>query len=71
MALVVLALPIPADMLDFFALVIKAAVGASVYMFVAFVFNVAGCRKIIAGLVEKLRESRSQRPSSELVEAAE
>ena len=71
MALVVLALPIPADMLDVFALVIKAAVGASVYMFVAFVFNVAGCRKIIAGLVEKLRESRSQRPSSELVEAAE
>ena len=68
MAAAVLALPLPADMLDFLALLIKAAVGASIYVFVAFAINAAGCRKIILDVVQKLKDRRAPSLGDEFAE---
>jgi O-antigen/teichoic acid export membrane protein len=66
MAAVVLALPLPKDMLDVVKLMIKAGIGASVYLFVAFATNAAGCRQIIIDVVQKVRAMKS----SNIVEVA-
>lgn len=59
MAGAVVSLPIPEDMLDIFALLIKAAVGGIVYVAVAFAMNTAGCRQIIIDIIQSLRDRRA------------
>jgi O-antigen/teichoic acid export membrane protein len=49
MAIVVLSLPLPAQMADFFKLVLMAGVGAVVYAIAAWLLNLADCRNLIAG----------------------
>jgi len=67
MAGAVRALPLSDDMMDVFSLIIKAAVGGIIYLFVTFAINAAGCRKIITDIIKTLRERRTP----DLVEAAE
>ena len=66
MAGVVLALPGGVSALpDPVEILVKAGVGASVYMAVCFTLNVAGCREVVAAMADRLR-----RPDP-VVEAAE
>jgi len=59
MAGVVLSIPIADNVPDFIEIVIKAAIGVSVYGLLCFSTNTAGCRKIIQNIYYKIRPQKN------------
>ncbi len=60
MAFVVYFFPIPDMWLDWIKVIAMSALGASVYLSMAYVLNIADCRTMLGALVDKLKDTKDE-----------